>query len=71
MTQTEFIKQYCANSNRTEEEMNRLGFFAVPCACGRGGCPGWSMESIATVTDHFKLYCSELNTAPVGEDKEK
>ena len=55
-TQSEFIKQYCLNSNITEQELNSLGTFAAPCRCIAEDCKGWAMISKNTAKDHFQLY---------------
>jgi hypothetical protein len=45
MTQSEFIKMYCENSNITEEQLQKFGQFAFPCHCEEEGCEGWQMGS--------------------------
>jgi len=46
MTQSEFIKQYCKNSNISEEKLNELGRFSMICNCEQEGCEGWQMVSL-------------------------
>jgi hypothetical protein len=46
ITQTEFIKQFCENSDITEKELNELGKFAFPCDCDEEVCQGWEMLSL-------------------------
>lgn len=45
MTQSEFINQYCKNSSISEEKLNELGQFVVPCSCSEEICEGWQMTS--------------------------
>ena len=56
MTQTEFIKMYCDNSDITEERLNELGSFAVPCDCNYEDCQGWTMISKGNLKMHWDLY---------------
>ncbi len=56
MTQSEFIKEYCKNSNLTEEELGKIGLFAVPCDCGEDNCKGWAMVTKLTLLNHVNLY---------------
>ena len=57
MTQTSFIKQYCRNSKLTEEQLNLLGLFSMPCNCGEEDCEGWAMvDKKWAVLSHTKLY---------------
>lgn len=46
MTQSEFIKQYCKNSNISEEELKKQGQFPVLCNCDDFSCKGWQMLSL-------------------------
>lgn len=56
MLQSEFIKSYCEESNITEEKLNELGQFAVPCDCEEYNCEGWSMVSKENLKAHIDLY---------------
>jgi len=57
MTQSEFIKQYCENSNLTEERLNELGLFAMPCDCKQSeDCKGWAMKTREELKAHIELY---------------
>lgn len=57
MTQSEFIKLYCERSNITEEQLNELGQFAVPCDCKQTeDCKGWAMLSMENLKSHIELY---------------
>lgn len=59
MTQSEFIKQYCERSNITEEKLNELGQFAIPCDCEQTeDCNGWAMIGRANIKSHIELYLS-------------
>ena len=56
MTQSEFIKIYCKNSNITEKRLNDLGQFAIKCECGDEDCPRWAMISKENIKSHIDLY---------------
>lgn len=53
MTQSEFIKMYCDNSGTTEDRLNELGLFAVPCDCDSEECEGFAMLG----KKHLKFHC--------------
>lgn len=62
MIQSEFIRQYCKNSNITEEELNNFGLFSIPCACGEDNCKGWAMITKINLANHIQLYIkNEIN----------
>lgn len=61
MTQIEFIKSYCEKSNITEERLNELGQFSVPCDCKEEGCNGWAMVSRALIKQHTELCIDGIN----------
>ena len=56
MTQSEFIKQYCLKSNITEEKLNNLWEFAIPCNCWDVKCSWFAMVNIANLKHHINLY---------------
>ena len=61
MLQTEFIKQYCENSNMTERQLFDMGLFAIPCDCEEDNCKGWAM--IAREAFDFRLNLYSINKA--------
>lgn len=63
MTQSEYIKNYCKNSNITEKELNELRLFAIPCDCGMEYCEGWAMinKDKRGIIDHAKLYIHDTD----------
>jgi len=58
MTQSEFIKQYCENSNIDEKVLNGLWQFAIPCECGSDDCGWWVMikKDYDTIKNHIDLH---------------
>ena len=61
MTQSEFIKLYCKNSNITEKLLNECGTSAIPCDCGEEDCIGWAMVGKRNLKDHCNLYIKPKN----------
>lgn len=56
MLQSEFIKRFCSNSEKTEKEIFDLDLVAVPCDCKEAGCLGWAMIYRVTMKIHGELY---------------
>lgn len=56
LTQSEFIKSYCDKSNITEQKLNEMGLFAVPCECEDKTCKGWVMIKKEGLQAHIDLY---------------
>lgn len=61
MTQSDFIKKYCEDSNITEEFLNKRGWFSVLCECQYEKCQGWAMVKKENLEDHLDLYLSPPN----------
>lgn len=59
LTQTQFIKEYCDRSKITEQELNDLGRFAIPCDCEDESCNGWAMIGRGSIHSHVELYINE------------
>jgi hypothetical protein len=62
MLQTEFIKQYCDNSNMTEQQIFDVGLFAIPCDCGADNCKGWAMIDRDQIEAHDYLCVEKCKT---------
>lgn len=52
ITQSEFIKNYCKNSEIEESKLNEIGLFAVPCNCGEDACENWAMITKENLKEH-------------------
>lgn len=62
MTQGEFIKEYCDESNLLEADLfDKFRMFAVPCFCADGGGEQhWGMIRRQDVEHHFEFCYAEL-----------
>jgi len=55
MLQSEFIKQYTKGNPETENKLNEMWHFAMPCDCWVDWCQWWAMVSRSDLFHHLAL----------------
>lgn len=57
MTEEEFIKMYCKNSEISQDELLK-DHVVLPCNCGDKSCKGWAVvaNNTLSIKAHLDLY---------------